>query len=162
MRILTVLSTVAATGLLIAGCGGDDDVSEEDFVAEVTAICDDAADEVAGLGDDLTNLSSQEEAEAYVVDELIPLFNELQGSLEEVDAPEDLSDDYDELLALAAEQTELVADDPGALFDPESDVAQQSQEISAQADELSGSLGLPSNCGEPGGGASGATGETGE
>jgi hypothetical protein len=163
MRILTVLATVAAAGLIAAGCGGDDDdVSEEDFQAAVTEACDNAAEDLQGLTGQLSEIATDPEAaEGFVQDELIPLFDSLQEDLAEIDPPSDQADDYDRLLELAQEQRDIVADDPAALFDPESDVSQDLEENTEEADELASSLGLPENCGEPGGGASGATGEQG-
>jgi hypothetical protein len=163
MRFLRVLATVAAAGLIAAGCGGDDDdVSEEDFQAAVTEACDSAGEELAGLTGQLAELATDPDAaQGFVEDELIPLFDSLQEDLAEIDAPADQADDYDRLLQLAQEQRDIVADDPAGLFDPDSETAADLEENTAEADELASSLGLPANCGEPGGGASGATGEQG-
>lgn len=157
MRILTVISTIAAAGLL-AACGGDDDVSDEDFVAQVTEACDATGEEVAALESEFTGATSEEEITALIQDELVPVFDGLRDNLEAVDVPEDKQDDYDQLIDLAAEQSEIVSEDPTAILDATSEGAERSQEITEEANDLSESLGLPSDCGDPGG-ASGATGE---
>ncbi len=168
----TAALLLAALALIAAGCGGDDDetTSSDDgnaeFVAEVTGVCDDiggrlalaaqllAADVAAGDNDALAET---------IENEIVPVFETLVDDLEAVTPPEDQADDYEALVGNIEETVNLLKDDPEAFIgaasgtgDASSDLAQEIEANEVESDELAASLGLPENCGEPEGGATGA------
>jgi len=161
MRIRTILITAVSAGLLVAGCGGDDDVTEEDFTASVTEVCDETAAALAevDLQEAIAGADSPGQAAGIIEEEIVPVFNTFLESLESVDVPEDAQDDFDQLIDVSSEQLALITEDPDSFLDPESAGAQRAAELNAEADDLASSLGIPADCGEPGGeGATGATG----
>ncbi len=161
MRIRTLLIAAVSTGLLAAGCGGGDDVTDEEFVASVSEVCDETAAELAevDLEEAIAGADSPDQAAGIIEEEIVPVFNTFLESLESVDVPEDRQDDFDQLVDVSSEQLALITEDPDSFLDPESAGAQRAAELNDQADDLSSSLGIPADCGEPAAeGASGATG----
>lgn len=114
---------VVAAALGLAACGGDDSGDSggsDDFIADADAICTDA---VRQLADQELALSAPPVSEAdiaalYEVGN--PVLADAQAQLEALEAPADVSADWDEYLSLnqqrtdAREQAAVAADDPKA------------------------------------------------
>ena len=166
MRIRTILIAAVSAGVLVAGCGGDDDVTDEDFVASVNDVCEETAAALAdvGLEEALAGADSPDDAAGVIEEEIVPVFNTFLESLESVDVPSDKQDDFDQLIEISSEQLALITEDPDSFLEAQSEGAQRAAELSAEADDLSSSLGIPADCGEPSaeGGATGATGAAGD
>ncbi len=170
-RLIALLVAALATTLIAAGCGGDDDeeaTSSEDFVAEVTATCEDASSELAGAASSLQGAvisGNPDELDTAVQDDLVPPLRSLQSDLEGITPPEEDADTYDQLLANFDESISLLEENPTEFFEASSgeqnDISEQTQELEDESDQLASELGVPDNCGEPGGGATGATGAEG-
>ena len=119
MRSLLVLA--AAATLAIAGCGGDDDttdtsgtsgatgvagvpLSQDEFVSQGNAICDDVNTQLRDLqapdGNDLQSIADYAEQGIAIVEPALEQFQALTP-------PEDLQSTWDEYLSSAEEQIEL-------------------------------------------------------
>ena len=98
----TILATLAFM-LVVAGCGGD-----EEFAADVGAVCEDAqqkfakANEKVFFGSD----AKQNEEEFRAANE--PVYDEFIADLEAVEPPDDLAGDYDAYVAVVREQSEVL------------------------------------------------------
>ncbi len=160
-RLVVLCAAVLATGVIAAGCGGDDEEStssdsgSDDFVAQVTAVCDDAAADFVGLQTGLQEavLSGEKASfETFISDQLAPLFDSLISDLDAIEPPEDQAADYDTLIGNLQESSDLITDDPGAIIeastDPNSEVATQIEELGTESDQLATELGIPDDCGE--------------
>jgi hypothetical protein len=160
-----LIAALLAVTLVAAGCGGDDEVSDEEFVAEVEEVCTAAEADLQAAVLSIIGVTNEQQAAEKFTDEILPLIDQLIADLEEITPPEDKAADYDRLLELTNESKDLIAEDPQAAFEAESGagssgLGQRIDEISAEANELSASLGIPAGCGSSGGSAGGSTGDT--
>jgi hypothetical protein len=165
LRALALIATLAAATLVAAGCGGDDEPSDEEFVAEVNEVCTAAATDLQAAVTSLFGVTDERQAAEAFSDEVVPVIEDLIADLDEIEPPSDKADDYDRLLELTTESKDLIAEDPQAAFEAESgegssEVGQRIEDISNEADELSASLGIPADCGGAAGDSSGSTGDT--
>jgi hypothetical protein len=122
---LVALAVIAAGVLLIPGCGGDDGdgdggTSKEDYASEVEAIVPSALDEITSLRDAIQRGESAEEITSKF-DETETAFQDSIDELENLDPPDDVADENQELVralddfrrAIADVGTELEAGQPG-------------------------------------------------
>jgi hypothetical protein len=171
LRKTILLAVVALASFALAACGGDDDetttgaddaASSEDFVAEVTAACDAAGEELVQSQEALQGavLGGEGDLEALVQDELVPIYEGLLSDLEGITPPEDQADDYEEYLATVNESLDLLENNADELFaaaqGEQNEITQQADDLEAQSDQLAADLGIPETCGE--GTSTGATG----
>jgi hypothetical protein len=169
-----VLAVVALASFALVACGGDDDetttsaeetTSSEDFVAEVTAACDAAGEELVQSQEALQGavLGGGGDLESLVQDELVPIYEGLISDLEGITPPEDQADQYDELLTNLNESVDLLENNAEDLFaaaqGEQNEITQQADELEAESDQLAADLGIPETCGE--GESTGATGAAG-
>ena len=172
-RPTAAVAGALATGLIAAGCGGDDDETtsaaapSDDFVAQVTAACDSAGQELdaqEGALVDAVASGDEDEINAAVEDELLPIFDGLVSDLEAIDPPADQAADYDELLAKLDESLDLLRDDPSAVYaaaqGESNEVTERAEQLERETDALAAQLGVPQDCGEGDAGATGPTGES--
>jgi hypothetical protein len=169
-RLLALLAAALATALIAAGCGGDDDeeTSGEDFVTQVTEACDEAGAQLTDVAPALQEAivsGDTEQVGAAVEDDLVPVYESLQSDLDGLAPPDEDADTWDQLLANLDETISLIQDQPeeyvAAAGGEQNDVTQRAEELEAESDQLASELGVPVNCGEPGGGATGPTGAEG-
>ena len=102
-RSLIFLATCLLTaGLLVAGCGNDDDdggdaLSHEELITQGNEICSEGNDEVDAAAEELfsnTEQPTEEQAEAFVNDTLVP---SIQGQIDDLRDLEGPSEDEDAL-----------------------------------------------------------------
>src|SRR5688500_170813 len=141
----TILATLAFM-LVVAGCGGD-----EEFAADVGAVCEDAqqkfakANEKVFFGSD----AKQNEEEFRAANE--PVYDEFIADLEAVEPPDDLAGDYDAYVAVVREQSEVLLADPvglvgGRLAEKENETTRRVDELNAEAERLAAELERPQSC----------------
>jgi hypothetical protein len=166
-RLLALLVAALATALIAAGCGGDDDegATPEDFTAEVTAACEEASTQLGGAVTSLQEAAisgDPDQLTAAVEDDLMPVLTSLQSDLEAITPPEEDADSYDQLLANFDESITLLEENPVEFIEASSgdqnELTQQAEELEAESDQLASDLGIPEDCGEASGGATGPTG----
>ncbi len=103
MRKLTALIVVAALPFGLVACGGDDDEgpSKDEFVKEANAICTKANAEAEQIGEgafkDPENPTAKEAQ--TLLRELLPLAEQQQRDLEELEKPKDDEDEIEKILA---------------------------------------------------------------
>jgi hypothetical protein len=166
-----LLLVVALAGVALVACGGDDDetttsgdesATSDDFVAEVTAACDAAGEELLASQEELQGavLGGEGDLESLVQDELVPIYEGLISDLEGITPPEDQADTYDQLLATLNESVDLLENNAEELFaasaGEQNEVTQQADDLEAESDQLAADLGIPESCGE--GESTGTTG----
>ena len=167
-----VLAAVALAGFALVACGGDDETttsaeetSSDDFVAEVTAACDAAGEELVNSQEALQGavLGGGGDLESLVQDELVPIYEGLISDLEGITPPEDQADQYDQLLTTLNESVDLLENNAEELFaaaqGEQNEITEQADELEAESDQLAADLGIPETCGE--GESTGATGAAG-
>ena len=144
MRLL--LLTLACAVCLVA-CGGDDeepatsgsgsgadaDAAQEDWTAEVNAICKRNERETQKLAAQAQEESEarDEELTADIIERTIPLQKQLLGELGEIEPPEDVAEDYDAFLARIDDGVDLFPRLAESLRS-----GKQDQELVAEFDEI--------------------------
>jgi hypothetical protein len=117
--------------VLVAGCGGDDRLSREEFVSEAEAICDEFDQRV----EDVDEPQSAEDVERYV-NEVRPVIEDGLDELRELQPPEELEEQWDELVARNDESLEVLDDLSQAAADgDEARLQEISDEASRQDNE---------------------------
>jgi hypothetical protein len=168
---ITALVLAALAGVAIGACGGDDDTtssdstSSEDFVAEVTAACDEAGTQLAESQLTLQGavLDGEGDLASVVQEELVPVYDNLISDLEGITPPSDQADTYEQLLANLNESVDLLENNAEDIFaaagGEQNEITKQVDELEAESDQLASELSIPENCGE--GEVSGTTGAEG-
>ena len=135
-----VTSTALAVG---AGCGGDGDdrLSREELVSEADAIC---AEYEAELGT-LAEPESLADFERLVQDAKPIVENGIE-SLQALNPPEDLEDEFDEWISRNEENVAAIEDLQEAVADRDEqriqEIVRQIDENEQEADELAAEIGL--------------------
>jgi hypothetical protein len=127
-----VLAATAA--LVVAGCGGDEGPTREEFASEANAICErhtanieQATSEVLGGG----QVPSRQEFGRLARETIIPEVRQMFDELREVEPPEELEEGYDELLQSGQEAVQQMEQDPSTITN-----LANFQELNRQVDEL--------------------------
>jgi hypothetical protein len=99
-----VFSLVVAATLGLAACGGDDSSASGDFVSDADAICAGAASQLAdaALAQPAPPLNAKDIVTLYEAQN--PPLDDAQAQLSELDAPDDVSADWDDYLSLNQER----------------------------------------------------------
>lgn len=135
---LLLSALTLAGGLLVTGCGSDEEpLSQEEFVEQADKICADANAELEEASGDI-DPENEQDVEGFVQDVLVPNIQDQHDSLEELTPPEDAQDDFDDMLADLQEGLDQLGDDP-SLITSDSDVF-------GDANSLANELGL-TECG---------------
>jgi hypothetical protein len=145
MRRSLVLLCTLPLALLGAACGGDDDggerLTQEEFEEQGNAICQAGNERIeeaftdAGFGEEEP---PAEEVEAFVDDELIPSIERQIDELRDLNPPEDVEDDFADLLDDAESALDNVRDMSAEEIvssedDPFEDVNERSAELGLTA-----------------------------
>lgn len=107
MRLALAIAA-AALSLVAAGCGGDGGdqaLTADDFRQQADAICKQYEGKISDLG----SPSSLEELPDYV-DKVIPIIDEGNGKLADLNPPEELSDDWDRAMELQDQNLKVAHD----------------------------------------------------
>ena len=103
----SILLTAISLGAGLAGCGGDGELSEEEFLAQGDEICAEGREQYIELQSD----PPRNEAEtADLTRELIEITEQEIADLRELDAPADLEDPLDEYLEAREEGLDIIRD----------------------------------------------------
>lgn len=135
----TAGATALATAIMLAGCEGGG-VSQEEFVEEANAICEEhraAIEEEASQLMAGGELPSPEEFGQLAHGTIIPELDEQFSRLGELEPPDELADDFEAYVSEGEEKIAEMEQDPSIITDPGN-----FQELNAQADEA----GLSSAC----------------
>ena len=125
--IIRLVAPLALLGLLATGCGDDEEsLSEDEFVEQANAICEEGSEELDQAGGEL--FGSEEPTPEEIAD-FADLFEDAIGDqiddLEDLNGPSDLEEELDGILADArdtlSEFADEVRDDPEAAFTSEED-----------------------------------------
>lgn len=120
-----LFSLILATGLLAAGCGGDDEtetaapLSKSEFVVQADAICAAGNKEIDQAFSELSQDSSQAEFDQVVTETVIPSISGQIDDLRALGAPEGDEDQINAALDSAQEATDKAEEDPSILNDPQ-------------------------------------------
>jgi hypothetical protein len=166
MRTRTLAALAAVTALTAASCGGGDSgMSTGDFREALAEICSDTTDDVERL--DQPDLEDPSTIEEFAV-ELREIVERTKGELDELEAPDNLSDDYDRFKGLVDDRLQAVEDLEQAAQDEDGaeieEIGGRIVEITEESREVADDLGVE-ECGEQGGDPEPddtATGETSE
>jgi hypothetical protein len=107
MRLALAIAA-AALSLVAAGCGGDGGdqaLTADEFRQQADAICKQYEGKISDLG----SPSSLEELPDYV-DKVIPIIDEGNGKLADLNPPEELSDDWDRAMELQDQNLKVAHD----------------------------------------------------
>ena len=129
-----VLALAAVAVMALTACGDDDDaLSEEDFLEQGNAICDEGNEELDAAFEELGDAEPTEEQMEDVAQQVA---DNVEGQIEDLRAlepPEELADDVDAALDDAQEVVEEFRDQGAAIFqsveDPFADVSPKLAEI---------------------------------
>jgi PII-like signaling protein len=91
--------------ILVAGCGGDDRLSREEFVSEAEAICQEFDRRV----EEVDEPQSADDVERYV-NEVRPVIEDGLNELEELQPPEEIEEQWNELVAKNDEGLQMLDD----------------------------------------------------
>jgi hypothetical protein len=141
-----------AAALFISACGGGgsggggQSLTADEFRQQADAICKQYEDELSELGspsslDDLGNF----------VDKAIPIIEEGNDKLSELEPPDDLSGDWDRALQLQGQSLQVARDLQKAIHDNDTarvqDLVSQLAAADAESTRLARNIGLE-NCGQ--------------
>lgn len=129
-KLSLIAAAALATGLIAAGCGGDDDESSDsgteattltkaEFITEADAICAQGNQEIDQAFQTLSKDPSQAQFDEVVTVTVIP---SIQGQIDDIralGAPEGDEDQISAALDSAQEATDKVEEDPSILNDPQ-------------------------------------------
>jgi len=129
--------------VLAAGCGGDEDgVDTDAFPAEANAICADYEEKIATIPPPQEDLDEW----AAIAGDIGDLLEAGVNKLDALEPPGDLSERYDEWLALKRESLSATRDlqDAGAAANQEliSEALDRIEQSESRADEIAAELGL--------------------
>lgn len=138
MRRLLILVISAALLTLGAGCGDDEErLTQEEFEQQGNEICEENnkrledAFEAAGFGDEEP---PAEDVEQFIDDEVIPGIEQQIEELGELNPPEEIEDDFEQLLEDAEAALDEVRDMSGEEIlaeetDPFAEINEKSEEL---------------------------------
>jgi hypothetical protein len=126
---LSLLLPVAA-----AGCSGDDRLSEEEFVKQANAICEEGNQELESAADELVEDGepSQEDLES-LIDTAVDNVSAQLDEIEQLSPPEDMEGDVEDLIETARGELQDLQDAGADAF---TSGANPFEESNAQAREL--------------------------
>jgi hypothetical protein len=113
VRTMHRLALPALLALLLAGCGGSGDPSNEEFAADVNRICREGEAKVAAIADELQGREPHEVAAA--IERTSREFDPVLRRLRELEAPEDLRAGWDAFLDDIEEASGLLGRVAGAV-----------------------------------------------
>jgi hypothetical protein len=148
MNFAKPTTTLICTALVaLAGCGGGDD----EFTADVGAACTDAREKFAEANQNILFSGNKKKNEENFREANQPVYDEFLASLEAIEPPDDLSEDYDAYIAAIRGQSEVLLEDPvgidsALLADRETAATRKLEELNAESERLSAELELPSSC----------------
>ena len=136
---------VLAGAFALAGCGGEDRLSKEEFVQKADATCEKYEKRLEPLERQLTQVESIEEA-ARIIDRAIPVVREGVAELRKLEPPEDLEGKVDRWLDLNEENTETLEQlrDAAKQGDEKriAELARQADETEKRGDRIAAEIGL--------------------
>jgi hypothetical protein len=142
-RLCIALGVTAA--ILVAGCGGDDRLTREEFVSEADAICEEFDQRL----DDVPEPESADDVERFA-DEARPVIEDGLAELRALQPPEELEEQWNELMDKNDEALEVLDDlSQAAASADEARLQEISEEASrqdAETDRIARAIGLE-NCG---------------
>lgn len=132
-KLLTAVAAAAVLVMLVAGCGGGDETTDEtvtltkaEFIAQGDAICkkgndrsEEEAEDFAEENDFKLEKASDEQLEEAVTEVLVPNLNRQAEELDALGAPEGDEDQVDEIVVSLEGAAEEIEDEPGIVFDGE-------------------------------------------
>jgi hypothetical protein len=114
MRVLGI-AAMGAVAVLIAACGGGgggEALSAEEFRQQADAICKDYEGQINDLG----SPNSLDELPAFV-DKVIPIIEEGNAKLADLEPPDELAEDWDRAMELQNENLDVAHDLQDAIHD---------------------------------------------
>jgi hypothetical protein len=140
---------LSAAALVLGGCGGGDgggeDLTADEFRQQADAICA----EFEGRLDELGTPESLEDLQNFV-SEAVPIIEEGNAQLQELDPPDELQEQWDQAMEINNEQLETVRDLREAVEEGDQarmqELLQAGNEANQESDRLAAELGLE-DCG---------------
>jgi hypothetical protein len=145
--LLLVALALACTGAL-AACGGDDEPSKDEFIEQADEICTDADEQL----EDIEEPSTNDEIPRYL-EEVLELSENVLSDFEDLEAPSEVEDDWNEYLDNSGEGIELLeeardqAEDGDAEAARETLTGSEADELEEKEDELAEDIGFE-ECGK--------------
>lgn len=140
-RALRVLAAIAALGAVsVAGCGGDDGPSNEEFVSQANAICERHTERIEAAASEALaggELPDPREFGKVAQQTIIPEITAQVEELRELEPPDEAADEYDRFVDSAEQARRRLEQDPSRITN-----AANFQDVNQQADEL----GLSQSC----------------
>jgi hypothetical protein len=148
MRLGLALASLAAAGVLAAcgGGGGEQALSADEFRQQADAICT----EYEGRIEDVGSPSSLDQLPDFV-DKVIPIIEEGNSKLADLNPPDELADDWDRAMELQDQNLEVAHDLQDAIHDNNTAEVQELlaklNETDAQSNAIARKIGLE-DCGQ--------------
>jgi hypothetical protein len=130
--LLAGLAVLAALGMIVTGCGSDDDgettetLTKAEFIKQGDAICKKAseesqsgAEEFAKENDFTLEKASKDQIEEAVVEVLVPNLNQQAEDLEALGAPEGDEEQAEEIIVALEDAADKIEDEPKLIFEGE-------------------------------------------
>ena len=142
-RLCIALGVTAA--ILVAGCGGDDRPTREEFISEADAVCEEFDQRL----EDVPEPESADDVERFA-DEARPVIEDGLAELRALQPPEELEEQWNELMDKNDDALEMLDDlSQAAASADEARLQELSEEASrqdAETDRIARAIGLE-NCG---------------
>jgi hypothetical protein len=146
---MTASALFAAFGLglliFVSGCGGDDGLTQEEFISEAEAICEEFDRRV----EEVDEPQSADDVERYV-NEVRPVVEDGLNELTELQPPEELEEQWNELVAMNDQSLEALDDLGQAAVNRDEarlqEIVEEASRRDSESDRVAGEIGLE-NCG---------------
>ncbi len=119
-KTLITSFAILALSFGVAACGsddsGDETLTQAQLIEQADEICSTTnSDLVAKVDENLTEESTQEDAEAFIGDEIVPLYRDQIEQLRALEPDEESADSYNEMIDTLESELQAVEDDPSLM-----------------------------------------------
>ena len=130
-KLILGACALLATGLMVTGCGGDDDeLTKAEFVEQANAICKAGNKKIDAAAEEALNPNkrpSNAQLEEFATETVIPNIQGQVDDVRELEPPSEDQEQIDEFLESAQGEIDRLEENPSGLFTDESSFVETNQ-----------------------------------